>query len=514
MRVAALCLLLVAGLVVASPAPRGAAADPVLRAELVAFPEWLGPNNDLQATFRVTNNGSTSLSGIQVHVEGFDGPGSRSDLADQLAGGRGTQEKWSDTQYPAGPPLAPGETRLITFDHQAPMSSIGFFRTVAPDRADHAYPLRFTVGAGGFTTAAIDTQLLYFVEPQGVDHPLGMSLVFPLDAPTVFDSQNREVSRSLESAIADGGRISRILSALEDPKHAEVAVTLAPTGKLIDSLANMVSASGFTRLTPSGSQQVPATDAAAQAALGALARLNRLAARPGVRLIASPYAGASLPGLAANGLDKDVQAQVEEGRTQIKGVLGFDPMPGWLLPTDGLLDDRTLGMVAGLGVQNVVLSSSSLQQKTPPLLTPGAQAVVKGRSWDGSVGALVADSALGSRLEGDAGLSPVQVRQRFFAESAALFLERPAQSREAVVVAPSDWDPDPVVINGILDALTPNTGSPWLTGVAPDSAISEVTSAPLRTVSQNVSDAGPVPGVGIMEVPSNGKTSSGRGQRV
>jgi hypothetical protein len=62
----------------------------------------------------------------------------------------------------------------------------------------------------------------------------------------------------------------------------------------------------------------------------------------------------------------------------------------------------------------------------------------------------------------------------------------------AAVVAPADWDPDPVVVNGVLDALTPGTGSPWLTGVDPDSAIAEVTSAPLRTVSQSVSAAGVV----------------------
>jgi hypothetical protein len=492
MRLAAI-FLVVAGLVVVSPGRAAYAADPPLKAELVGFPEWLGPTGDLQATLRVTNNGSSSLSGLRVHVEGYEGPGSRSALQDQFDG-KSLNPVWSDTQNYTDA-LAPGETRDVVFDRRSPMSTLSFFQSGASGQSvpDRAYTLRFSVSAGGFSAAEVYTQLPFFTENPAVDHPLKISLVIPLDVETVFDSQNREVSRSLESAIAPNGRISRILGALEDPRHAEVALGLAPSGRFLDALATLSSPNGFVRQTASGSQQVPPSDPVAQAAGFTIQRLVHLAARPGVAMIATPYANAPLAGLAASGLDKDVQAQVALGRAEIKTRLGYDALPGWLLPTDGLVDDSTLNLLTDGGVEHAILSPPSLRQSPPPVLTPGAQVTVKGKF--GSMGALVQDSVLSSRLQGDNGLSPVQVRQRFLAESATILNERPAMQRSIAIVAPSDWAPDPVVVGGIFDALAP-TGSPWMTGARPDDVLAQGKDAAqgkdtVQTVSQNAADAGP-----------------------
>jgi hypothetical protein len=498
MRFAAICTLIATLIVLGAPAHPASAADPVLTAELVDFRPWLGPTNDLTATLRLTNHGSDPLplSGLQIHVEVFAGPRHRTDLENQFEG-RAGQTVWSDTEYLSLPALAPGQSRDVQFDHQAPLSSITFFKTGADDRA---YPIRFTAGAGGFTAKSIDTHLLYFTEAQGVEHPLGLTLVIPLDSPTAFDAQGRETSRALEDALVGSGRINRILSALEDPRHADVTVTVAPTGKFIDDLAIMASPAGFTRLIRSGSQLVPPTDPAAQAAAATIQRLGSLAARPGVRLLASPYSGAPLPGLISNGLGGDVKSQVDAGRAQLKAVLGFEPLAGWLLPSAGLLDEATLGQVAALGVRNVVVSPSSLRSVTPPLLTPGAQVVLKevpgGRpkgqqDTSTSLGALVVDDVLSARLQSQAGLNALQVRQRFLAESATILLEQPAHARSIAVLAPSDWDPDPRVINGVLDALAPAGGSPWMTGSSPDAVVNAASDTPVRAVAQSVSDALP-----------------------
>jgi hypothetical protein len=497
MRFAAICTLIATLIALGAPAHPAAAADPVLTAELVDFRPWLGPTNDLTATLRLTNHGSDPLplSGLQIHVEVFAGPRHRTDLENQFQG-RAGQTVWSDTEYLSLPELASGQSRDVQFDHQAPLSSITFFKTGADDRA---YPIRFTAGAGGFTAKAIDTHLLYFTEAQGVQHPLGLALVIPLDAPTAFDAQGRETSRALEDALIGNGRINRILSALEDPRHADITVTVAPTGKFLDDLAIMASPAGFTRV--GSSQPVGPTDPAPQAAAATIQRLGSLAARPGVRLLASPYSGAPLPGLLSNGLGGDVKTQVDAGRAQVKAVLGFDPLAGWLLPSAGLLDEATLGQVAALGVRNVVVSSSSLRSVTPPLLTPGAQVILKDLSGGGSrpkgqvtstsLGALVVDDVLSSRLQSQAGLNALQVRQRFLAESATILLEQPAHARSIAALAPSDWDPDPRVINGVLDALTPTGGSPWMTGASPDAVIDAASDIPVRAVAQSVSDALP-----------------------
>lgn len=502
MRFAAIRLLiattLLVGVAVGTTAHPAAAADPVLTAKLVDFRPWIGPNNDLTATIQLTNNGSSPLplSGLQIHVDVFPGPGNRSDLENQFEGHTGTPQ-WTDTQYLSLPDLAPGESRAVQFDHQAPLSSITFFKTGADDRA---YPIRFTVGAGGFTAQPLTTSLLYFTEAQGVDHPLGVALVIPLDAPTAFDPGGKqEVSQDLEEAIAAGGRIDRILTSLEDPRHAEVAVTLAPTGKFLDSLAFLASPTGFLRATHSGTTQVLPNDPAVRDAAATLQRLKTLAQRPGIRLIASPYSGALLPALTSNGLSNDVNAQIEAGRNEIKTVLGFDPMSGWLLPRDGLLDESTLSQATGVAVSNVVVSASSLVSVTPPNLTPGAQVMLKGpvasprnRAQESfNVGGVVADQVLTSRLDDGSVPSALQVRQRFLAESATILLEQPAHARNVAVLAPADWNPDPVVIDGILDAIAPGTGSPWMTGVTPDLVLSQATDTPVRNVAASVSDALP-----------------------
>ena len=497
MRLAAICLLIATVLAVGVPAHPAAAAEPVLKADLVDFRPWLGPNNDLTAKIHLTNNGSSPLplSGLQIHVEVFAGPDNRTRLEDQFQG-RDLTQQWVDTEYLSLPALPPGGGVDVLFDHQAPLSSITFFKTGADDRA---YPLRFTVGAGGYTASPINTQLLYFTEAQGVDHPLGLALIVPLDAPSAFDAQRRETSMALEDAIAPQGRITRILDALEDPHHAEVTVTVAPSGNLLDDLAFMASPAGFTRLTPSGAgQQVQPSDPPAQAAVATIARLKNLASRPGVRLIASAYSDAPLPGLMSNGLGGDIGAQLDAGRAEVKQVLGFDPLPGWFLPSDGLVDEATLSQLATLGIDNVVVSPASLQSFTPPVLTPGAQVELRGPTsrtagrGDGpTLAALVVDDVLTSRLQGGPGLSALQIRQRFLAESAVILLEQPANARSMAVLAPPDWDPSDIVIKGILDALTPATGSPWMTGAAPDAMIAGATDTPVRTVAQSVSYALP-----------------------
>src|SRR5207253_2669373 len=108
-----------------------------------------------------------------------------------------------------------------------------------------------------------------------------------------------------------------------------------------------------------------------------------------------------------------------------------------------------------------------------------------------SLGALVVDDVLSSRLESQAGVTALQVRQRFLAESATILLEQPAHTRSIAVLAPPDWDPDPQVVNGVLDALTPTGGSPWMTGTAPDAVVGETSDPPARLVAQSVSDALP-----------------------
>src|SRR5437764_187129 len=123
--------------------------------------------------------------------------------------------------------------------------------------------------------------------------------------------------------------------------------------------------------------------------------------------------------------------------------------------------------------------------------SPSAASRQKAQDTSTSLGALVVDDVLSSRLGSVAGLNALQIRQRFLAESATILLEQPARTRSMAVLAPSDWDPDAQVINGVLDALTPAGGPPWMPGTAPDAVVGGAPDPPLRLVAQNVSDALP-----------------------
>lgn len=453
---------------------------PGFSARLLSFPPWMGPTSNVTATVEVRNNGFTTLSGLSIGIEGYQGPQSRSDLANQLAGRdlRPALGEWGDTEPYPGVSLAPGEAKVLTFSLKSPLSAYSFFSANPPDSA---YPVQFTVMANGASPVTLLTQLIYFQETQGVPNPLQLSLVIPLDTPNVFNPQNQETSRALEAAIRPGGRINRILTALQSPAIAGVPVTLAPTGEFLDSLLIMASPQGFTRRNGRKLQPVPPTDPVAQYAVATIAAIKALAAEPSIRIMNTPYADAPLPGLAANGLTADVQSQVGDAKSTVRAVLGVSPMAGWLLPTDGVVDASTFGQLLRLGVSNMILSPSSFPAGPPPRLTPPAQ--VEAASRDGTAGALVEDSVLTSRLEGGPTLSGAQTLQQFLAESATIMLEQPNAARATVVVAPSNWDPDPSVLDGLLSAISPSGRVPWLQGATPDAVLAGSTDLVARTVS-------------------------------
>ncbi|HLI55409.1 MAG TPA: DUF6049 family protein, partial [Actinomycetota bacterium] len=342
-------------------------------AKLLAFPAWFGPSTTITASIAVTNNTAKPVSNISIHMEVFGPARSRSDLGQQFDGKDLLDLLWADSE-PFPDTIAPGQTTLFNFDLGKTPPAYNWFARQSPS-LDRAYPVRFTVDVNAVPETSLLTEMVYFQEPQ-VATPLDLSLVIPLDTPTVLNPQGQETSRALESAIAPGGRIANILGALEAASSSGLRVALAPTGKLLDSLQVLASPTGFIRSTKTGSQLVPPTDPADQNAASALRAIQSLVARGTVRLIATPYSSAPLPGLVANGLSSEVNEQVSDGSSTVRSVLGpnVDTLQGWLLPTDGLVDDATVGQLVGLGVTNVILAPGSLQQPSSlPQLTPSAQ---------------------------------------------------------------------------------------------------------------------------------------------
>ncbi|HEU5002683.1 MAG TPA: DUF6049 family protein [Actinomycetota bacterium] len=488
----ALVWLVPAGTIGLTAQPAAAASSgPSLSMKLVDFPTWMGPATDVSATVDVTNNGTAPVSNLSIHLDGYRPPGSRSELSNQLAG-KGLTSAWADSEsFPDT--LDPGQTKRFVLDLQTTLTTYSYFRQRASGQADRAYPVRLTVDVGNVPTVYLSTELIYFQET-AEQYPLQVGLVIPLDAPAAFNPSDQETSRSLEQAIAPGGRIGRILAALQSPEFANVNVALAPTGEFLGGLAILSSGNGFPRVTRSGIQQVAGDDPVVQQAAATIQTLLHLATQPNIRIINTPYSQAPLPALMANGFTSAVADQIRDGASTLKAVLpGVNPLPGWLLPTDGLLDDATLAEVAGLGITDVILAPPSLASSSVVPLTPSAQITAVAPKNHASVGALVEDSTLASRLapgDGGNGLDPVQIRQQFLAEAATIEQEQPAVSRAVVTVAPNDWSPDPTVLDGVLSALTSGSGAPWMAGATPD-ALAATGTAPAIDVADSVVSAGP-----------------------
>jgi hypothetical protein len=494
MRLAGAWFLMVLCLAVLVPARAGAAAPagsgaPV-SAKLVAFPPWMGPGSDVTATVAITNQSSSPVSGISIHIEVFNPASSRSQLGAQLSGKQLTTDEWADSE-PFPDVIPPGQTRLFDFDLGKTFSAYSSIADlIAAGQGDRAFPARFTIDLNGVPETSVLTELVYFQEPQ-VGNPLKLALVIPLDAPATLNAQGQETSRALESAIAPGGRIAKILDALSSPDYGGAQVSLAPTGELLDALKVLSSPNGFVRVTKAGLQQVPPDDPAAQNAAATLRAIDALVTRGEVRLINTPYSFAPLPALLANGFSSEVSEQVQDGASTIRDVLpNIAPLAHWLLPSDGLIDDATLGQLAAQGWTHYILAPGSLQQPSPPpALTPDALVIAEAPKAQATAQALVEDTGLGGLLDGGSDLSAAQMLQQFLADSATIQQERPGVARTVTVVTPPDWNPDPVLLDGVLAALAPVGGAPWLAAVTPD-AVPPAVAPPVRLANATVSNPG------------------------
>ncbi len=458
---------------VAAPTPR---PQPPPRVRLTEFPPWLGPDGVLRITLEITNRSEQPIVNPRIGVSIFDGPRSRSELSRSFKGGRPARQlRWSDTLI-SSVTIPPFSTGAITVEK--PLSEISFFGSAG----DRVYPVRIVVRTGAVPVPPVDTEMIYFARP--APEPLLLALVIPLDTPPVFDPEGRMIGKSLGNAVS-GGRLTRILQALDT--HPDIPVALAPSGLLTDSLAD--AADGYRVPERSRTEVIEAPDPRAQRAATALESIRAAVQRPGTRIIAPSYSNAFLPALVRADLIDQIRAQVEESRSRLRYALGFDPLTGWFLPSEGLLDESTLALLQRLEVSQLILSPASVRPaRQAPTLTPGNPVGLATRA--GPVRAVMEDATLASRLTPEEGLSGVQALQRLLAETATIMLERPAQRRGVTLVAPRDWSADSTVVNGLLEALG---RSPWMVGRTPDQLLSELDNGRIEELvsSEAVMKAGP-----------------------
>jgi hypothetical protein len=273
------------------------------------------------------------------------------------------------------------------------------------------------------------------------------------------------VDDSLREAMADDGRLGKILKIAETPAKG-VSWFVDPS--LLDDANAM--ARGYKLVSGTDSTQKPADQGAAQW----LQRLRLALAK--ARVSATPYADPDVAGVTHQGLDTATGIAIDKGASLATQLLGKDVGTSINWPVGGVIDHDALDALAMADVRTVLLSSTALPPNPPVTYTPDAAATIE--TVRKTVKALTIDPVL-SQLLATADPSAPGVAtlagQRFLAETAMITAERATESR-AVVVAPTRrWNPDPAFVSTLLKTAA---AAPWLKPVSLSSIKPSKTSVP------------------------------------
>jgi hypothetical protein len=258
------------------------------------------------------------------------------------------------------------------------------------------------------------------------DTPLDMAFVWPVSLGIHRDADGVFYDGVLEQAIASPDSGSGDLRAMLtlSQRFSGWNFTLAVEPVLLTQLRDM--ADGYVRLDASGKEiEVGKDDPAAQNASAVLTAFAGLSADDSVEIAVSPYAGADLGVLGAEGW-RDGFEQIQMGKEELQQTLGLGaPTAGAYSPDLDLTSD-SLAYYAQASIDHVVVGSGLARLLTEPV-GEGTVAVRARDVENDRVTLIFASSALSAHMTApwDAGV--------FFAALAAELASGP---RDAIVVTP------------------------------------------------------------------------------
>lgn len=455
----AAALLLVALLLAAAPVPAAQpdqGGDQELTVRLASMSPWAGPGRPLRVQVAVTppeGSGGT-LGDVQVRLFAGSPVTTRSQFHDQLANNPPAHDTFiGERTVPGVRAPADQEVTLPPVDFRLPPSlSSGHSGVVLPVLV----VVRAEPGGDG-RTGTLATYAVYVSER--VANPLRMSMIVPLTEPTHRLPDGVFVDDRLAGRVLHTGSLGRIAEELARPDAPPVSLMVDPL--LVEQVTAMASNDWRLRVDEGRSVQVTGNDRRSRGAAQFREHLSRAASRSGVRLLAFPYGDPDLVALVRNNLDGDAHALITRGREDLTDALGTVPDGAILWPYEGLVDAPTLATLGRAGVRTVIISPEQLPVRSD--LTQNATVRLEAGAGQPRQ-ALVGDPALSSALTDPSGTEhPAQLAQRFLAESAIAWLERPGGSNPAprgVLVAPArDWRPHPPFFSALMQGLR---SAPWL----------------------------------------------------
>ena len=463
----ALCLTLL----IAAPGPAAAQSAPgpgepppgAVSATItdIGPPLTREPGSTVRLRATIANTSSLPATRIRWRLRIAAPANSRASLTTAFQDRGPTTVLWQDIDEVVDT-LDPGGRREVFLN-----LSLGELDGFAAPSAAAVFPVRLEVTHQNVSViAAADTFVLWSPAPPPT---LRLGWLVPISEPPTRDASFAVLGEQLERSVSAGGRLDRVLQALEDgegkaaasnstPQQAAaspapLALTLAIDAEVVESVRAL--AEGSARVDEAGvrSQRVGIAVAASW-----LTRLTALAKRYPV--VALPYADADLVALVRAGRTADVNEALRLGKERLDAQLGIISMIDIAWPAGEVADPATAAALAATGVAAVVLDRLGVRRIVDPLYTPTAVSELDTSAR--RIAAVVPDAPVGS-LAGDVmagGPSMALAMQRLLAETLVIHQQRAIQARDLFVRFPRDWQPaDPAATAQVL--ALPST-TPWL----------------------------------------------------
>jgi hypothetical protein len=373
--------------------------------ELVDQTTWVHSGERFEVNARVTGAPAGAALRLVVH----DPLKSRAGFRDTLDGDLGGVEQ----ALPADP-LAASASVSGTF-------STGFVVGDDDQALDGrgVYPVEVQlVDAGGNPlTTPLVTYLIYLFEPDVTwPEPLAVAVIVDVSGPPIMQADGTIQPGS--DTIQRAQQRADLLAAVP-----ELPLTLAPQPETLDGLVD----SGG----PGAAAVEDLVDASGD--------------RP---VLARPYTDVDLEALQESGLLAEANDQAEAGADVVRTFFGREPVPGiWLSgPT---LGNAAATQAVDLGIDRAVVPPRAVEEQSAP--PAGAVPDAPVTLGEGGPRAMVSDPELAAHLRGN---DAVIDSQRFLAELASMWFERPAIPRAVAVHVQGDADIDRGTVARALDGLS------------------------------------------------------------
>src|SRR6266508_3836749 len=276
-----------------------AQGEPSVTMTLLSQPAWTGHRRPLDLSFQATNDSTVPLQSLTVELLVLAPARSRSLY--ELSIRSDVTSVITGYPFPQQGTLQPGQSRTFRIKQQ----DLG----VLVQRGESAlYPLRVELRSRDVAVGVLRTPMVFLIERPEV--PLNLAWTWVLSEPLQYDPNGVFQPGTIEADIASGGQLDLLVEALSRIRNRAVDLVVSPL--LLDQLRRM--AGGYRIAARDGVRTTPKGTGAAAQAQRMLGRLQDVASRPGVELLAYPMGDPSLPSLLRAGMGSDLDKLLEEGR--------------------------------------------------------------------------------------------------------------------------------------------------------------------------------------------------------